>query len=123
MRQKNIYTRTYIYIILHLYQFFNRGVLNLKFGFMLRDDTMIQVNFVGISLSIIYMMVYYMYSRDKVNEVWLQTGMAIAVCVALLAYAEMEDPKLIENRFGSIITAFMFYLIASPLLNLVSTII
>ena len=87
---------------------------------MLRDDTMIQVNFVGISLSIIYMMVYYMYSRDKVNEVWVQTGAALAVCVGLLAYAEMEDPKLIENRFGSIITAFMFYLIASPLLNLVS---
>ncbi|CAH0718732.1 unnamed protein product, partial [Brenthis ino] len=94
------------------------GVLNLKFGFMLRDDTMIQVNFFGIALSIIYLMVYYTYSKDKFGEVWLKTGTALAVCVGLIAYAEMEDPKLIENRFGSIITAFMFYLIASPLFNL-----
>ncbi|XP_047528287.1 sugar transporter SWEET1 [Vanessa atalanta] len=93
------------------------GILNLKFGFILRDDTMIQVNFFGLSLSILYIMIYYTYATEK-GQVWLQMGIAGAFSAALIGYAEMEDPKLIENRFGSIITVFMFYLIASPLLNL-----
>ncbi|CAH0718730.1 unnamed protein product, partial [Brenthis ino] len=104
--------------IMHFLGGLMMGVLNLKFGFILRDDTMIQVNFFGVTLSIIYLIVFYTYSKHKLVENWLKTGAALAVCVGLIVYAEMEDPKLIKNRFGSIISAFVFYLIASPLLNL-----
>lgn len=93
------------------------SVLNLKYGFILRDDTMILVNLVGLALNIIYVMIYFNYTSEKV-KVWAQIGISGAMSAALIAYAQMEDPELVENRFGSIITAFMFYLIASPLFGL-----
>ncbi|XP_022125275.1 sugar transporter SWEET1 [Pieris rapae] len=93
------------------------SVLNLKYGFILRDDTMIQVNFVGCAINIVYLMIYFNYSAQK-GLVWAQIGAGGAISAALIGYSEYEDPKLIETRFGTIITAFMFYLIASPLFNL-----
>lgn len=80
---------------------------------------MIQVNFAGLALNIIYLMIYFNYTSEKVRT-WAQFGLAGAFTAALIGYAEKEDPKLVEYRFGLIITAFMFYLIASPLLGLVS---
>ncbi|XP_047021946.1 sugar transporter SWEET1 isoform X1 [Helicoverpa zea] len=93
------------------------SVLNLKFGYILRDDKMIQVNLVGLALNIIYTMIYFNYTHEKM-KVWAQIGLSGAFSAALIGYAQMEDPKLVENRFGTIITAFMFYLIASPLFGL-----
>ncbi|CAH0702059.1 unnamed protein product [Spodoptera exigua] len=93
------------------------SVLNLKFGYILRDDKMIQVNLFGLALNIIYCMIYFNYTQEKM-KVWAQIGLAGAFSAGLIAYAQMEDPKLVENRFGTIITAFMFYLIASPLFGL-----
>lgn len=91
----------------------------MKFGFILRDDTMIQVNFIGLAINVVYLVIFFHYSHEKV-KVWAQMGLAGALSAALIGYAEMEDPALVENRFGSIITAFMFLLIASPLFGLVS---
>lgn len=96
---------------------FVMSVLNLKFGYILRDDTMIQVNFVGLALNIVYLLIFFNYTSQKVKS-WAQMGIAGAVSAALIAYSNAEDPKLVENRFGLIITAFMFYLIASPLFDL-----
>lgn len=92
-------------------------ILNLQYGYILRDDTMIQVNMFGLALNIIYVVIYFNYSQQKV-KVWAQIGLAGAVSAALIGYAQTEDPKLVETRFGTIITAFMFYLIASPLFGL-----
>ncbi|CAH2086886.1 unnamed protein product [Euphydryas editha] len=100
-----------VYIVVH------RSVLNLKFGFILRDDTVIQVNFFGLALNIIYVMIFYQYSEQK-GQVWKNVGIAGAFGAAIIGYAEMEDPKLVENRLGAIITAFMFFLISSPLFHL-----
>lgn len=86
---------------------------------MLRDDTMIVVNFVGIALSIIYLMIYYQYSPSKTG-VWAKMGLAGAFSAACVGYTEYEDPSIVEYRYGLIITAFMFWLIASPLFGLVS---
>ncbi|CAG9095559.1 unnamed protein product [Plutella xylostella] len=96
---------------------FIMSVINLKYGFILRDDTMINVNFFGLALNMLYLMLYFHYSQEKVR-VWAQMGCGGAVSAAMIGYAQMEDPKLVEYRFGLIITAFMFYLIASPLFNL-----
>ncbi|XP_049866844.1 sugar transporter SWEET1 [Pectinophora gossypiella] len=93
------------------------SVLNLKYGYILRDDTMIQVNLFGLALNIIYLMIFFHYSLEKV-KVWAQIGLGGAFSAALIGYAQVEDPKLVEDRFGLIITAFMFYLIASPLFGL-----
>lgn len=93
------------------------SVLNLKFGYILRDDKMIQVNLAGLALNILYTMVYFQYSHEKV-KVWAQIGASGALSAALIAYAQMEDPALVETRFGTIITVLMFSLIASPLFGL-----
>ncbi|XP_075969106.1 sugar transporter SWEET1 [Anticarsia gemmatalis] len=93
------------------------SLLNLKFGYILRDDKMIQVNFVGLALNIVYTLIYFQYTHEKM-KVWAQLGLSGAFSAALIGYANMEDPALVENRFGTIITAFMFYLIASPLFGL-----
>ncbi|XP_045446013.1 sugar transporter SWEET1 [Melitaea cinxia] len=93
------------------------SILNLKLGFILRDDTMIQVNYFGLALNIIYTTIFYQYSAQK-GKVWTHIGMAGAFSVAIIGYAEMEDPQLVENRLGAISTAFMFYLISSPLFGL-----
>ncbi|XP_021207329.1 sugar transporter SWEET1 [Bombyx mori] len=92
-------------------------ILNLQYGYILRDDTMIQVNMFGLALNIVYVLIYFNYTQQKV-KVWAQIGLAGAVSAALIGYAQTEDPKLVETRFGTIITAFMFYLIASPLFGL-----
>ncbi|CAH2074717.1 unnamed protein product, partial [Iphiclides podalirius] len=119
------------------------SLLNLKYGFILRDDTVIRVNFAGLALNlaydwmifpypppgdapdgrsgnssrVAYVLIYFNYTTDKLR-VWAKVGIAGAFTAALLGYAEIEDPRLVENRFGSVITAFMFYLIASPLFGL-----
>ncbi|XP_073944467.1 sugar transporter SWEET1 [Choristoneura fumiferana] len=93
------------------------GILNLKYGFILRDDTMIRVNFFGIAISIVYLMIYFNYTTEKVKA-WAQLGICGAFSAAVIGYVQMEDPKLVEARFGTILTAFMFYLIASPLFGL-----
>ncbi|CAG9783438.1 unnamed protein product [Diatraea saccharalis] len=92
-------------------------ILNLKFGYILRDNNIIQVNFAGLALNIVYLLIFFNYTSHKVKT-WAQIGLAGAVSAALIAYANAEDPKLVETRFGTIITAFMFYLIASPLFDL-----
>ncbi|OWR43121.1 hypothetical protein KGM_206722 [Danaus plexippus plexippus] len=96
---------------------FIMSILNIKFGFILRDDMMIKVNFVGLMLNIVYLMVFFHYTAEK-GQAWFNFGIGGAVSAGLIAYSEMEDPTLIENRFGTIITIFMFYLISSPLLGL-----
>ncbi|CAG9585840.1 unnamed protein product [Danaus chrysippus] len=96
---------------------FIMSILNIKFGFILRDDMMIKVNFFGLMLNIIYLMIFFHYSTEK-GQAWFSMGVGGAVSAGLIAYSEMEDPALIENRFGTIITIFMFYLISSPLLGL-----
>ncbi|KAM3961765.1 sugar transporter SWEET1 [Aphomia sociella] len=93
------------------------GVLNLKYGYILRDDTMIQVNLFGLALNIVYVLIFFHYTQEKLN-VWAKIGISGAISAALLGYAEIEDPKLVEYRLGLIITAFMFLLIASPLFGL-----
>ncbi|XP_026329289.1 sugar transporter SWEET1 isoform X2 [Hyposmocoma kahamanoa] len=93
------------------------ALLNLKYGFILRDDNIIRVSFAGTALNIIYLMIYYHYSSEK-QKVWGSLGLSGAVAAALLGYAQYEDPNLIEFRFGLIITVLMFYLIGEPLFGI-----
>ncbi|XP_047988802.1 LOW QUALITY PROTEIN: sugar transporter SWEET1 [Leguminivora glycinivorella] len=93
------------------------GVLNLQYGFILRDDTMIRVNFFGIALSIVYLSVYFCYTKKKV-QAWFHMGVWGAFTAAVISYVQMADPAVVENHLGTLLTAFMFYLIASPLFGL-----
>lgn len=93
--------------------------ISIQFGQQIRDPAMIKVNFIGFALSVIYCLIYYHYTpnTDK-TKVWGQLGIGGALIVSILAYAQYEDPKLVEFRFGLILTVLLLGLVGSPLLNL-----
>lgn len=82
---------------------------------------MLRVNFFGLVLNIIYVTVYYWYTPgNHKTTVWAQIGLSGAFSAAIIGYAQYEDPDLIEFRFGMIMTVFLFALVSSPFLSLVS---
>lgn len=82
---------------------------------------MLRVNCFGLVLNIIYMTVYYFYTPDNnKTTVWAQIGLSGAFSAVVIGYAQYERPDLIEFRFGLIMTAFLFALVSSPFLSLVS---
>lgn len=85
---------------------------------------MLRVNCFGLMLNIIYMTVYYSYTpaKDK-TTVWGQIGLSGALSAAIIGYAQYEQPELIEFRFGIIMTVFLFALVSSPFLSLVSVLL
>ncbi|XP_055531007.1 sugar transporter SWEET1 [Wyeomyia smithii] len=95
-------------------------LLNIQFGQMLQDDAMIKVNFIGLALNVVYVCAFYMYTAPGYGKakVWGQTGAAGAVAVGIIAYVQYEDPKVVEFRFGLILTAVLLLLVGMPLLGL-----
>uniref|UniRef100_A0A1B0DA46 Sugar transporter SWEET n=2 Tax=Phlebotomus papatasi TaxID=29031 RepID=A0A1B0DA46_PHLPP len=95
------------------------GVLGLQYGVILRDETMIPVNLVGLALNIMYVCFFYLYTPPHLkNNIWFQTGIGGACSAAVVAYVQWEDEDLVETRFGLILTALMVYLVSAPLLDL-----
>lgn len=92
----------------------------MQFGFILNDDTMIRVNFFGLFLNIIYLMVFYIYTPgpEKI-EVWAKFGYAGAFSAAIVAYSNFEDPAKLEQRLGLLLSVFLFILIGFPLKDMV----
>lgn len=94
-------------------------LLNIQFGQMLRDNAMIQVNFIGLALNIVYVCAFYLYTLGAAKtKVWGQIGGAGAVVAGILSYVQYEDPKLVEFRFGVILTVILLMLVGMPLLGL-----
>lgn len=94
-------------------------LLNIQFGQMLQDAAMIQVNFIGLALNIVYVCAFYLYTVGPAKtKVWGQIGVAGAVVAGILSYVQYEDPKLVEFRFGVILTIILLLLIGMPLLGL-----
>ncbi|XP_012269475.1 sugar transporter SWEET1 [Athalia rosae] len=93
------------------------GVLMLQYALILKDSTMINVNVFGIVLNVMYYLFYYTYTPNKTETLAL-TGKVVALVAVILGYAQVENPENIEYRFGIIVTALMFTLIAAPLFNL-----
>ncbi|XP_058464601.1 sugar transporter SWEET1 [Malaya genurostris] len=94
-------------------------LLNIQFGQMLQDAAMIKVNFIGLALNVVYVCVFYLYSAGSAKtKVWGQIGIAGAIVVGILSYVQYEDPKLVEFRFGLIVTAILLLLVGMPLLGL-----
>lgn len=101
--------------------FANSTVLFLQHALLMKDPAMIQANVVGFGISVAYSVFFYLYTpRQSKAGFWKQLGMAGAVTAAILAYAQIENPELVEDRFGLIITVMMLMLIAQPLFGLVS---
>ncbi|XP_050304637.1 sugar transporter SWEET1 [Anthonomus grandis grandis] len=93
------------------------GLLNLKFGYLLKDEAMIKVNIAAVILNFLYLMVYYKYAENKSNEVLKPVGYAVAFLAILLGYSEIEQTEMIEFRFGMILTILSLILLGFPLLD------
>ncbi|CAB3252038.1 unnamed protein product [Arctia plantaginis] len=93
------------------------SILNFKYGSIIRDNPVIQVGMMGAVLNAIYCLFYFYYTQRKV-KICAQFGMMGSLTVALIGYAQIEDPGLVQKRFGLLITVFFLTLIASPLLQL-----
>jgi len=93
--------------------------ISIQFGYFIRDVGMIKVNFIGFALSVIYCLIYYWYTPNaQKTQVWGKFGIGGALVAAIIAYAQYEDPELVEFRFGVILTILLLGLIGSPLADL-----
>ncbi|XP_066586368.1 sugar transporter SWEET1 isoform X3 [Prorops nasuta] len=93
------------------------GILMLRYAWILQDQAMISVNVFGMLVNILYLTIYYIYS-PKEHKTNALVGKMASVVAAILAYVEIENPDNIEYRYGMIVTAIFFLLIASPLIHL-----
>ncbi|XP_063983576.1 sugar transporter SWEET1 [Diachasmimorpha longicaudata] len=93
------------------------GFLMLQYSFILKDPAMLSVNIFGLATSIIYVVVFYIYSSKK-NEISTTIVKMLSVVGTLMIYAKMENPVVLEFRWGILTTLALFMLIAAPLANL-----
>ncbi|KAK4876372.1 hypothetical protein RN001_012794 [Aquatica leii] len=94
------------------------AIIMLKYALLLHNYTLLTVYTVSTTLHALYTMVYNYYSCDKVNDVYKPLSYGCAVITALYSYASWEDPKVVQARFGFIVTFLILALISSPLLEL-----
>ena len=85
---------------------------------MLNDSTMLIVNAAAIVLNVLYTLFYTTYSQDKITEIFKPLSYGIALVAILFGYIALEDPSVVEDRYGLIITVLLLSLIASPLAEL-----
>lgn len=83
------------------------------------DSATIMVNILGFAINVVFLTAFYWYASNEFKmKIWSKIGIAGAFTVVCLAYAAFEDPKIIEFRFGLLITGILVFLVGSPLLQL-----
>lgn len=71
-------------------------------------------------ISTIYVLMFYHYCPlEEMGDLVKVSGRIGAFTAVLIAYATYEDEKVVEFRFGLILTLLLFLLIGSPLFGLV----
>lgn len=94
----------------------------LQFGVILNDLATIRINAIGFALNIAYICFFYNFTNGtkEKTHIWTQLGFAFAFVIAVIAYCALENPVVLPFRFGLLLTSIVFYLVGSPLLDLVS---
>ncbi|XP_020288191.1 sugar transporter SWEET1 [Pseudomyrmex gracilis] len=92
-------------------------LLMLRYAWMVDDINMKVVNIFGFLVNIVYMAVYYYYTPNT-RKLLKQVSKVSMFVTILLAYAQVEDPEVVEHRFGIVVTVLLLLLIASPLAHL-----
>ncbi|XP_008554953.1 sugar transporter SWEET1 [Microplitis demolitor] len=93
------------------------GMLMFQYAFILNDPAMIKVNMFGLTTSILYVTVFYLYSPNKTAMMKL-IAKTLGLASIFLAYAKFENPEYIEFRYGLLTTVLLLMLIGTPLMNL-----
>jgi solute carrier family 50 (sugar transporter) len=85
------------------------SILNLQYGNILNDAAMINVNIVGLTLSLIYTTVFMIYTpTHEKGALFKQFAYASAFTFSVLTYVQYEDPKdVIRMRYIQI--TFFYY--------------
>lgn len=91
----------------------------LEYAVMLNDPAMLTVNIAAIFLNTIYLLFYLFYCKTK-SDVFKALAIGAGLVAVLIGYARMENPELVEYRFGLIVTILMLVLIGSPLFEVVN---
>lgn len=92
----------------------------LKYGLMLNDPVMLNVNFAAITLNLFYTMFFYVYCNNKFNEFFKPLSLNVGIVAAMYGYCQWEDPSLLEYRYGLLSTVLMLILLGNPLFGIVS---
>ncbi|XP_055640917.1 sugar transporter SWEET1-like [Toxorhynchites rutilus septentrionalis] len=94
-------------------------VLFLTHALLMGDPAMIKANVVGLAISATYAGIFLLFTpkRNRIGF-WRQVAMCGVLTASLLLYAKLEDPTLVEDRFGMIVTVLLLLLIAQPLFGL-----
>lgn len=100
---------------------FYSGILVLKYALILQDKAMFQVNVAAIILNALYIAFYHIYSEKKWVEIYKPFAIGIGIVAVIFGYLKVENPDLIEFRYGLIVTLLSLSLMGSPLIELVST--
>ncbi|XP_050522860.1 sugar transporter SWEET1-like [Daktulosphaira vitifoliae] len=93
------------------------SILMIKNGILMNDPNIIPVNIFGLVLNLIYFLVYYLYTANMGPAMSMLKKVSLFTAI-LWWYTMLEDEKLVEYRFGVILTVLMLILIGSPLFSL-----
>ncbi|KAF7994351.1 hypothetical protein HCN44_003823 [Aphidius gifuensis] len=93
------------------------GMLMLVYALLMKDTAMISVNVFGLTISIFYVIFFFLYTPNK-RELVKTFATVMAITIGFLTYAWLEDPDKLEFRWGLLITVVLFLLIGAPLFNL-----
>lgn len=99
--------------------YFRSGILVLKYALMLQDKAMFQVNLAAIILNSLYLLCYFIYSRNTWEEIYRPCLRGFGLIAALFTYMAWEDPSKVEYRYGLIVTILMLLLMGAPLREVV----
>ncbi|XP_047101233.1 sugar transporter SWEET1-like [Schistocerca piceifrons] len=92
------------------------GFVMLEFARIMDDPAMLRANWVGMVLSQVYLLCYWLYSDDRPGF-YRSLAKGAALAGGLVAYARLEDPELVEHRFGIILTGLFFFMVSLPLFS------
>ncbi|XP_038215827.1 sugar transporter SWEET1-like [Zerene cesonia] len=93
------------------------SVLNLNYGLILKDPSMVQVNFFGLVLNVGYLSVYAKYEQNPA-PMWKKIGVACVISAVVIIYTQLENPELVGHRFGIFMMTFMMFMIGQSLYGL-----
>lgn len=86
---------------------------------LMGDSVMINSNLVGLTISFLYaaFFAFYTPSKDR-GSFWRASLWTTLFTFGVLLYAKFENPAVVEDRFGMILTVLMLCLIGQPLIGL-----
>ncbi|XP_044013788.1 sugar transporter SWEET1-like [Aphidius gifuensis] len=93
------------------------GLLLLELASILKDESIEYLIIFGIIMDISYVVFFYIYTPNKEALLYTVAKM-LAIVIALLIYARLEDPFTLEFRWGVIVNIAYFLLVVSPFFNL-----